>query len=63
MFTGIIKLIGKIKSIDPLSDGLEVVISCKTYDLDMDIGDSISVNGVCSTVVAFNDTQFTVHYL
>ena len=63
MFTGIIKLIGKIEFIDTLTDGLEVLISCKTYDLDMNVGDSISVNGVCSTVVAFNDTQFTVHYL
>jgi len=63
MFTGIVKLLGKIKSIEALTDGIAVSIECATADLNIEIGDSISVNGVCSTVVEFNETSFLVHYL
>ena len=63
MFTGIVKLLGKIKSIESLTDGIAVSIECATADLNIEIGDSISVNGVCSTVVEFNETSFLVHYL
>ncbi|MBH38340.1 riboflavin synthase [bacterium] len=63
MFTGIIKLLGVIDSVNPLTDGVAVGIACDTSVLDIDLGDSIAVNGVCSTVVAFTDTHFIVHYL
>ena len=63
MFTGIIKQVGLIKKVDPLNKGLDVVISCNTQDLNCELGDSINVNGVCSTVSSFNETEFTVQYL
>lgn len=60
MFTGIIKETGKIENVRSLNGGgLEFVIACsfsKTCHLD----ESISINGVCHTVTAFNDSTFTV---
>lgn len=63
MFTGIITQLGKIVSITPLNKGLDVVIECNTSDLNCELGDSINVNGVCSTVTRFNETSFQVQYL
>tara|TARA_Y100001970_G_scaffold55801_2_gene70656 strand:- start:9714 stop:10325 length:612 start_codon:yes stop_codon:yes gene_type:complete len=63
MFTGIIKLLGVIDSVNPLADGIAVGIACDTSILNIELGDSIAVNGVCSTVVEFTDSHFIVHYL
>jgi riboflavin synthase len=63
MFTGIIKQIGTVKKIVSLNKGIDVVISCNTNDLQCELGDSMNVNGVCSTVTTFNDHEFTVQYL
>ncbi|MFA5668729.1 MAG: riboflavin synthase [Balneolaceae bacterium] len=60
MFTGIIKETGKIENVRSLNGGgLEFDIACsfsKTCHLD----ESISINGACHTVTAFNDSTFTV---
>jgi riboflavin synthase len=50
MFTGIIEEIGKIKSIQPISNGILLTISASFVNEDLKPGDSISVNGVCLTV-------------
>tara|TARA_A100001015_G_C15038582_1_gene737948 strand:- start:832 stop:1443 length:612 start_codon:yes stop_codon:yes gene_type:complete len=63
MFTGIVTQIGKLIKVDPLNDGLEVTISCDTRLLNCQRGDSISVSGVCSTVVDYNENSFVVQYL
>jgi len=53
MFTGIIEKTGKIKSIFKKSGTHRLVLDVKkNFDL-LKIGDSISVNGVCLTVVDF----------
>ncbi len=52
MFTGIIEEIGVIKGVTGSSDGgRELRIGCKTVFQDIAIGDSLSVNGVCLTIV------------
>ncbi len=59
MFNGIIESMGKIKSISPLKGGKEIEISWgKSSELGID--DSISVEGVCQTVVSKTDHSFTV---
>tara|TARA_B100001989_G_scaffold252126_1_gene233203 strand:- start:1128 stop:1724 length:597 start_codon:yes stop_codon:yes gene_type:complete len=63
MFTGIVKQLGEIVSIKPLDNGIEVVIGVDTQLLNCELGDSIAVDGVCSTVVDFDLTCFTVQYL
>ena len=64
MFTGLIKEVGSIESIKPLGNGREVIVNCSTdFSNDSDIGDSISINGVCSTVTTKSATNFTVQFL
>lgn len=61
MFTGIIEAVGHIQSQTPLQDGLRLVIECKNLDLDdVNLGDSIAVNGVCLTVVELKPQAFSV---
>lgn len=54
MFTGIIEEIGRLKSFD----GGRIEISCEKILSDMKIGDSISTNGICLTVVNFGENFF-----
>lgn len=69
MFTGIIEAIGSIRSIEPTGGDMRLTVSTSaisgvtenSHALDMsDVqhGDSIAVNGVCLTAVAFDDGQF-----
>lgn len=60
MFTGLIEEIGHVESIRALGDGKEITIRANTILTDIHNGDSISVNGVCQTVVKFTNTSFTV---
>lgn len=59
MFTGIIAETGKIKKIKPIKGGLELQISC-SFAPATHVDESISVNGVCLTVVGRQDDFFTV---
>ena len=47
MFTGIIEELGKIQEIK----SNKITIECVTVTKDVNLGDSIAVNGVCLTVV------------
>ena len=58
MFTGVIEETGKIVSIENLSSGISIGVSCKKVLEDSKIGDSISVNGVCTTVVRLDSGLF-----
>lgn len=61
MFTGIIQAVGKITHIAPLDDGVSWRIASGQLDLgDVKTGDSIAVNGVCLTVTAIAEGQFSV---
>ena len=56
MFTGIIESIGIIKSMDNEGEDLKVNITLSGKKLnDINIGDSISVNGICLTVKDVNE--------
>lgn len=54
MFTGIIEEVGRLKSFD----GNRIEISCEKILSDVKIGDSISTNGICLTVVDFGENFF-----
>jgi len=60
MFTGIIDNLGKVEKIIKKGKNLEVIIKPETKDYlnDVEIGDSISVNGVCLTVTEKNSNSF-----
>lgn len=52
MFTGIIQSIGEVAAIEPKGDDTRIRILTNQLDLaDVQLGDSIAVNGVCLTIV------------
>lgn len=59
MFTGIIEEIGHVEKIESLPDAARIRVAASRVVSDADLGDSISVNGVCLTVTDFDDTGFT----
>ncbi|HPN38228.1 MAG TPA: riboflavin synthase [Melioribacteraceae bacterium] len=58
MFTGIVEEIGKVIKKNRKGDGIEFTISSSTLISNMEIGDSISVNGVCQTVEKLEADKF-----
>jgi riboflavin synthase len=59
MFTGIIEGVGAIASIEPRGGDARLRIGSGTLPFeDVRLGESIAVNGVCLTVVAFDATSF-----
>ena len=65
MFTGIIEDIGHIESIEAINNdaGLLLTIASRKIVSDVNLGDSISVNGICLTVTNFTDTNFQVEVM
>ena len=62
MFTGIIQAVGHIETITPAGDDLKLSIAASDLGMhDVQLGDSIAVNGVCLTVAKHNNTHFEVH--
>lgn len=60
MFSGIVAAIGVIEKIEPLQAGVRLTIEAAALDLvDVKIGDSIAVNGVCLTVTSSNHGRFS----
>lgn len=59
MFTGIVEELGRIAQIDPLLDAAKIRIQGALVISDVKPGDSISVNGVCLTVVELGPDYFT----
>ena len=61
MFSGIIADVGHIAETTDRDGGLRLVIATRALDLsDVQIGDSIAVNGVCLTVIEHTADTFTV---
>lgn len=59
MFTGLIEEIGILTAIENVGDGKKLTIACKTIVEDIALDASIAVNGVCLTVIQYNDTSFS----
>ena len=60
MFSGIVEEVGTVRSIENLPNSRRMRISCNKVLNGVAIGDSISVNGVCLTVININDSEFDV---
>jgi riboflavin synthase len=60
MFTGIIEELGVVANIKRTGDSFVLIIEAKKILEDVQLGDSIAVNGVCLTVTSFSSKQFTV---
>jgi len=60
MFTGIIEAVGAVKRLEPMGGDLRFVIDGGSLDMsDVQLGDSIAVNGVCLTVIEFEPASFS----
>jgi len=55
MFTGLIEEVGKVEAVQKRADGLQIKVKAKKVLEDVKTGDSIAVNGVCLTVISFDD--------
>lgn len=59
MFTGIIEGVGAIAAVEPRGGDVRLRIGTGTLPFDdVRLGESIAVNGVCLTVVAFDASSF-----
>lgn len=60
LFTGIIEEIGTVESIKRSSNAMQLEIKAAKVLSDVQLGDSIAVNGVCLTVAKFSSDRFYV---
>lgn len=58
MFTGIVEELGTVASVTDLAEAKRIRIEASRVLSDVTHGSSISVNGVCLTVSAFDDSWF-----
>ncbi len=58
MFTGLIQTIGRVKGGTAPGDGRSYQIACRFEGENLQIGESIAVDGVCVTVEAFDKDGF-----
>ncbi|MBM7632981.1 riboflavin synthase [Geomicrobium sediminis] len=59
MFTGIVEEVGTVEELETFHDSITVIIRASVVLEDVQIGDSISVSGVCLTVRTHTKTTFT----
>lgn len=60
MFTGIIEELGSVQTLCPAGKGLQLTIKAPTLTQDLQIKDSVSVNGCCLTCIRKDLDSFTV---
>ena len=61
MFTGIIQAIGHIDTVEKLGDGFRLHINAGKLDMsDVQLGDSIALQGACMTVVSMTTSHFAI---
>ncbi len=59
MFTGIIEGVGRIAALESLGGDVRLAVTIGTLPFDaVQLGESIAVNGVCLTVIAFDAAGF-----
>lgn len=60
MFTGLIKELGEVQTIERNSEGKKITFRSNNLVNDMGIDDSVAINGACQTVVTKTASSFTV---
>ncbi len=60
MFTGIIEAVGHLKAITAKGEDITITVDASHLDMsDVQLGDSIATNGVCLTVIDFDDNSYS----
>ncbi len=60
MFTGLIEEVGQVAAIDTTDEGSRLTVSAQMVLDGVRLGDSIAVDGVCTTVVEFTGDSFAI---
>lgn len=60
MFTGIIEEIGKIVGTAKKGEGIRLLISAPKSAHELEVNDSVAINGVCQTVISKKGVSFEV---
>jgi len=60
MFTGLVEELGRVTVLESSGDGVRLRIAAETVMDDITMGASIAINGVCLTVVDFDDEHFSI---
>jgi len=60
MFTGIVEELGTVSKIKVTNNSMQLTLAAKNILVEVKLGDSIAVNGVCLTVTAYTDKDFSV---
>lgn len=63
MFTGLIEEIGKVVDIFERNKMWSITFECEKVLEDVDVGDSIAVNGVCLTVEEYDENLFKANVM
>lgn len=63
MFTGIIEELGQVKEIRKADKSAKIKIAANLVTQDLNLGDSVAVNGVCLTIVSFNSKELTAEVM
>ena len=59
MFTGIVEELGRVVRLETVEDSARLTVEAPTVTQDVNLGDSVSVNGRCLTVTAVHGSTFT----
>jgi riboflavin synthase len=59
MFTGIIKHLGTVRSLEPYGGGMRLTLEPVDFGSPLERGESIAVNGVCLTTLLRDDGAFS----
>lgn len=55
MFTGLIEEVGRLEALKPIGpEQMELTLHCEKIQSDLNLGDSVAVDGICLTVVRFD---------
>jgi riboflavin synthase len=61
MFTGLVEETGIVAGVESGADGTHIEVRARTVLEGLAVGDSISIDGVCQTVVRHDADSFAVH--
>ncbi len=59
MFTGLVAELGTVVALKPLNRSYNITVKANKVLNNLNIGDSVAVNGACLTVVKISDSDFT----
>lgn len=63
MFTGLVERVGVVRSISGVNDGWSLEIECDHWDSELELGESIAVQGACLTVTSSKGGLFSTDLL